>query len=187
MSTTLEPVHGTSEAVAVEPMVVDDPGRHTFRVHRFAMTSADVHRAEIERIFGSRGSTSATNRRSWEPGDFLAAGGGRPIFMVRGENRNVNVFLNTCPHRGAMVCREKHGNEKMFRCFYLTWAFDLQGSSSIVPGNERLRRGLNVDGLRHNLVPRSSINTAALYSSTTTVTRSISRPISPVRRSFSIW
>jgi p-cumate 2,3-dioxygenase alpha subunit len=40
-----------AEAAAQLPMVDDDPAAQRFRVHRTAMTSPRVHRAEIERIF----------------------------------------------------------------------------------------------------------------------------------------
>jgi p-cumate 2,3-dioxygenase subunit alpha len=43
-------------------------------------------------------------------------------------------MLNTCPHRGAQVCREKHGNAKSFQCFYHGWVFGLDGALRSQPG-----------------------------------------------------
>ena len=43
-------------------------------------------------------------------------------------------MLNTCPHRGAQVCREKRGNAKAFQCFYHGWAFGLDGKMRSYPG-----------------------------------------------------
>ena len=80
----------------------------------------------------------------------------------------VRAFFNTCPHRGAMVCREKHGNEKMFRCFYHAWAFDLQGKLVNRPGTERYAEGSNADGV----APPETVNEAhALVASWRDATR----------------
>lgn len=43
-------------------------------------------------------------------------------------------MFNTCPHRGAQVCREKHGNAKSFQCFYHGWVFGLDGALRSQPG-----------------------------------------------------
>ena len=43
-------------------------------------------------------------------------------------------MLNTCPHRGAQVCREKHGSAKSFQCFYHGWVFGLDGTLRSQPG-----------------------------------------------------
>ena len=55
MSTGVGPwVSQATEAAAQLPIVVDDPVAQRFRVHRSAMTSPEIHRAEVERIFGKR-------------------------------------------------------------------------------------------------------------------------------------
>jgi p-cumate 2,3-dioxygenase alpha subunit len=54
--------------------------------------------------------------------------------MVRGANSHkVHVFHNTCTHRGAVVCRQKTGNSKVFQCFYHAWTFDSEGKLVGVP------------------------------------------------------
>ena len=143
MSTGIEPwVTQATEAAAQLPIVVDDPVAQRFRVHRSAMTSP--------RYTGPR--SSGSSAKSWlyvgheseipEPGDFVRRPvGGRPIFMVRGvKTGNVNVFHNTCTHRGALVCRQDSGNAKVFQCFYHAWTFDTEGRLEGVPGPRRLRR-----------------------------------------------
>lgn len=35
--------------------------------------------------------------------------GTRPVIFVRGRDGQVRVFYNTCPHRGAIVCRQDQG------------------------------------------------------------------------------
>ena len=73
--------------VAIQPLVVDDQVNQTFRVHRSAMTSPEVHRAEIERIFAKSWLYVGHESEIPNPGDFVRRPlAGRPIFMVRGVN-----------------------------------------------------------------------------------------------------
>ena len=65
MSTGVEPrLAPATDAAAQLPIVVDDPVAQRFRVHRSAMTSPEIHRAEASGSSPSRGFTSVTNPRS---------------------------------------------------------------------------------------------------------------------------
>ena len=69
-----------------------------------------------------------------KPGDFVTRQvGGRSILFTRDAQGNLKALLNTCPHRGAQVCREK-GNAKSFQCFYHGWVFGLDGTLRSQPG-----------------------------------------------------
>ena len=135
--------------VAIEPLVVDDQINQTFRVHRSAMTSPEVHRAEIERIFAKSWLYVGHESEIPNPGDFVRRPlAGRPIFMVRGvDSGNVNVFHNSCTHRGALVCRQDSGTAKVFQCFYHAWSFDSEGRLKGVPDRDAYAGGLNFDEL----------------------------------------
>ncbi|BBZ74857.1 aromatic-ring-hydroxylating dioxygenase subunit alpha [Mycolicibacterium anyangense] len=134
---------------AGNPVVVDDRDLNTFRVHRSAMTSEQIHRAEVERIFGHSWLYVGHESEIPEPGDFVRRNvAGRPIFMVRGaKSGNVNVFHNTCTHRGALVCRQDSGNAKVFQCFYHAWSFDSEGTLKGVPDRDGYANGLNFEEL----------------------------------------
>jgi p-cumate 2,3-dioxygenase alpha subunit len=122
-------------ALTAFSLVDEDAEHHRFRVNRSTMTSPEVLREEVKRIF----------HRSWlyvghesevrNPGDYVRRPiAGRPVFMVRGANSHkVHVFHNTCTHRGAVVCRQKTGNSKVFQCFYHAWTFDSEGKLVGVP------------------------------------------------------
>lgn len=132
-------------STALEPLVVDDQQNNTFRVHRSALTSAEVHRAEIERVFGRSWLYVGHESEIPQPGDYVRRPlAGRPIFMVRGvKSGRVNVFHNSCTHRGALVCRRDSGNAKVFQCFYHAWTFDSEGTLKGVPDREGYSEGLN--------------------------------------------
>ena len=149
MSTVEDWTTQVTGTAAGEPLVVDDQDRQTFRVHRSAMTSEVVHRAEMERVFGHSWLYVGHESEIPKPGDFVRRKlAGRPIFMVRGaKSGNVNVFHNSCTHRGALVCRQDSGNAKVFQCFYHAWSFDSEGNLKGVPDREGYSNGLNFDEL----------------------------------------
>ena len=128
----------TPAQLAGSPMVDEDPEQHRFRVHRDALTSPEVFRAEIERIFHRCWLYVGHESEVAKPGDYVRRPlGNRPVFMVRGvKTGQVHVFHNTCTHRGAVVCRQKSGNAKVFQCFYHAWTFDSEGKLSGMPGRE---------------------------------------------------
>jgi p-cumate 2,3-dioxygenase alpha subunit len=109
-------------------MVVEDRQRHLFRVARRAFTDEEVLEQERRQIFDrcwlylGHGSEIRNNC------DFVTrAVGGRELIFNRDRGGTVRAFLNTCPHRGAMVVREKKGNALSFRCFYHGWSFNVNG------------------------------------------------------------
>jgi p-cumate 2,3-dioxygenase subunit alpha len=138
------------------PLVDEDPGRHRFRVHRDTMTSPDIFRQEIERIFMHSWLYVGHESEVPQPGDYVRRPvGGRPLFMVRGaQSGQVHVFHNTCTHRGAVVCRHKSGNAKVFQCFYHAWTFDSEGNLAGVPGRDAYAEGVDFAALALKPVAR---------------------------------
>ncbi|NKQ51874.1 Rieske 2Fe-2S domain-containing protein [Amycolatopsis sp. K13G38] len=109
-----------------------------FRVHRATMTDQGVYSEELAKIFARSWLYVGHESEVREPGDYVRRPvGGRPVFMVRGrKSGEVNVFHNTCSHRGAVVCRRDQGNAKIFQCFYHAWTFDTEGRLVGMPGRE---------------------------------------------------
>ena len=71
------------------------------------------------------------------PGDYRRRTvAGRPLFFTRGRDGQVRVFLNTCPHRGALICRRDEGNAEVLQCFYHAWTFNTHGELIGVPGED---------------------------------------------------
>jgi len=58
------------------------------------------------------------------------------VILVRGEDGAVRVLLNTCTHRGAMVCRQPWGNARSFQCPYHAWTFSTHGDLIGIPGED---------------------------------------------------
>ena len=63
--------------------------------------------------------------------DFVArTGTGRPVILSHGEDGKIRILMNTCRHRGNLVCREHKGSGDFFRCFYHGWVYGTRGELS---------------------------------------------------------
>jgi p-cumate 2,3-dioxygenase alpha subunit len=130
-----------------------DPGKGVFRVARRAFLDDDVLEREREAIFSKcwlyLGHASEVRR----PGAFVTRSvGGRNLIFVRDAEGTVRALINSCPHRGATVARERSGLTKFFTCSYHGWVFSADGRLRDLPGIESYAGGFNDDG-RANLVP----------------------------------
>lgn len=135
-------------------LVVEEPAR--FRVHRDSMVSPDILSEEQAKIFNHNWLYVGHESEIATPGDYVRRRvGGRPLFMVRGaKSKKINVFHNSCTHRGAVVCRQDAGNAKVFQCFYHAWTFDSEGKLSGVPDRDAYGGTLDWDALALKQVAR---------------------------------
>lgn len=107
------------------------------KMHRRIYTDPAVWNLELERIWYRTWVLVGHENEIAKPGDFKTAYLGRkPIILCRGEDGRIRAFLNSCRHRGAMLCRESHGNKKVFQCMYHAWAYRLDGALSSLPKPE---------------------------------------------------
>jgi phenylpropionate dioxygenase-like ring-hydroxylating dioxygenase large terminal subunit len=59
-----------------------------------------------------------------------------PTLIVRGKDKKLRAFYNTCRHRGARLTKEQSGCTKLLRCQYHSWAYDLTGKLISVPNEQ---------------------------------------------------
>ncbi|MDE2640476.1 MAG: aromatic ring-hydroxylating dioxygenase subunit alpha [Chloroflexota bacterium] len=121
----------------IKDLIIDDRQRGVFRVHRSSMTSLDLFQRERELIFSRCWIYLGHESEVEKPGDYRRRTvAGRPLFFARGEDGQIRVFLNTCPHRGALICRSDEGNAEVLQCFYHAWTFNTRGELVGVPGED---------------------------------------------------
>ena len=53
--------------------------------------------------------------------------------MVRDENNRINVFQNTCRHRGMILIEEPSNISGVIRCPYHSWCYNLEGDLCATP------------------------------------------------------
>ena len=116
-------------------MVLNEPQQHRFEINRAALVDAAIFREEQERIFERCWLYVGHESEVRAPGDFRTRTVcGRPLLLCRDGKNGLRVFLNTCRHRGTVVCREAQGNAERYTCFYHGWTYDRDGRLYAVPG-----------------------------------------------------
>jgi phenylpropionate dioxygenase-like ring-hydroxylating dioxygenase large terminal subunit len=98
-------------------------------------------RLEREYVFGKNWLFVAHVDELPEPGDVLMLNQfPAPLLLVRGEDRGVRAFYNTCRHRGAPLVREPRAKVKTrLVCQYHSWSYDLAGRLRGVPDGENFQ------------------------------------------------
>lgn len=126
-----------SSLITTDRMVVEDRESGVFRVSRRAFSDPRIMQLEREHIFDTCWVYVGHESEIREPGSFVTREVvGRKIIFARDKDNRPRAFFNTCPHRGAEVCREAKGKTKLFRCIYHAWAFDTSGSLVARPNEE---------------------------------------------------
>ncbi len=100
-------------ATAVE----DDKEAGVFRCRRDIFTNPDLFDLEMRYIFESNWVYLAHESQIPEVNDYYTTSIGRqPVVITRDKTGTLNAVINACAHRGAMLCRRKHGNKGSFTC-----------------------------------------------------------------------
>ena len=121
----------------LDNLLIDNTDAGLFRVNRRVFTDPDILALERRRVFEQCWIYAGHESEIPQPGDFRSRTvAGRPVILVRGGDGQVRVILNTCTHRGALVCLQPLGNTKSFQCPYHAWTFSNQGELIGVPGEE---------------------------------------------------
>ena len=103
-------------------------------VDRKVYTSDEIFEQEKERIFYKTWHFACLRHDLEKPGDYVAmAVVDQPVLLVRGADDELRAFYNACTHRGAALNNKPCGNERLFKCMYHAWTFNLQGELIAVP------------------------------------------------------
>jgi len=123
---------------AVAALVQDD------QVHRDVYIDQEIFDLEMERLWADTWIYVGHDSQVPKAGDYFTTDiAGKPVILVRQEDRSVRVLMNRCAHKGAKLVTLTHGNTgKFFRCPYHAWAYNVDGSIRAIP----LREGY--DGTR---------------------------------------
>jgi benzoate/toluate 1,2-dioxygenase alpha subunit len=134
------------------PFVLDDRDTPRFRVHRSSMVDPEILEDERRKIFDQCWLYVGHESEIENPHDFRTRNvGGRPIIFTRDADHKVQVFVNSCPHRGMQIETRGEGHGRFLKCFYHGWSFNTSGDLVALP--DEAAYGENFD--RHNLcLPR---------------------------------
>lgn len=135
-----------------DSFVVEDKEKQTFFVNREVFVSRDIHEIEARRVFDRCWIYIGHASELRKPGDFHTRPvAGRPVIFCRDREGKVKALINSCRHRGALVCRERSGNARQFFCMYHGWTYNTDGSVKHIAGEDAY--GPNFDKSQLGLTP----------------------------------
>jgi len=147
---------GSAVDMSGDPMIIEDWEQLTFRVNREAYRSGEIFARERDAIWQQTWLYLGHETELPNPNDFKQRViGGRPLIFCRDAEGEIQVWLNSCPHRGTILCRDTEGSSRRFQCFYHAWTFNNDGSVAAIPDDEAYE---NPEALRDTMrlrgVPR---------------------------------
>ena len=108
-------------------------------VDRAIFSDQAIYELELERIFARCWNFMCHESQIPNKGDyFLSFIGEESVICTRDKTNTLQVFINSCRHRGNAVCRAESGNARSFLCTYHGWTFGLDGKLIGVPGYKDL-------------------------------------------------
>lgn len=117
--------------------VNDDRSTPRFQVNRAAMVDPEVFALERDKIFNHSWLYIGHETELRKKNDYRTRSvAGRPLIFARDAKGEIQVWVNSCPHRGAMLCREDKGNARFLTCFYHGWSFSTAGEMVSMPGDD---------------------------------------------------
>jgi Rieske 2Fe-2S family protein len=101
------PNHSLPRALYTDPAMFDADMRHIFQAEwLFAIPSCEIPRTG--------------NHVTMEVGAFS-------VIIVRGADKVIRAFHNTCRHRGSRLCQTARGSAPKLVCPYHQWTYELDG------------------------------------------------------------
>ena len=96
---------------------------------RLIFTDENLFRLELQRIFTRTWLYIGHESEIPKNGDYVTRKmGNDPVILVRDDKGRVRVLLNSCTHRGTLVCRTDSGHGRGFTCPYHGWVFSTSGA-----------------------------------------------------------
>lgn len=118
----------TARRDRVRAMIRDAAGDGRFHLDRRVFTDAEIFDLEMRHIFEGTWVFLGLESQVPGPGDYVTADIGRqPVILQRGEDGRLRCFLNSCRHRGAILCPYRSGNKRVHVCRYHAWSYDSTG------------------------------------------------------------
>ncbi len=89
----------------------------------------EIYKLEQERIFrGPIWNFICLEAEIPNRGDYKTSWIGEiPVIATRDGDGNLNVLINRCAHKGALVCLKERGHATALTCIYHAWTYDLNG------------------------------------------------------------
>jgi benzoate/toluate 1,2-dioxygenase alpha subunit len=168
----------------LDALIDDRPGDGAFRVSRRVFTDPQVFELEMAHIFEGGWVFIGLESQIPAPNDFMTTTIGRkPVLVTRDRDGEVRAFLNTCRHKGALLCRLGAGNKKLHVCPYHSWSYDSAGVNRAIKNKEKGGYAPAFDQDGHDLAPvaRFAIYRGLMFASLASEVPSLEDHLGPAR------
>nr|BAB78521.1 2,4-D oxygenase large subunit of oxygenase component [Bradyrhizobium sp. HW13] len=149
-------------------LVEDRPEDDIFAVNSAVFTDEAVFAAEMAAIFEGTWIYVGLDSQLPEPHSFFTTYIGRqPVIVMKDGDGQVGCFLNTCRHRGTLLCPYKHGCQKIHVCRYHGWSYNTGGENVFVTAEATGQYAASFTEADHHLVkvPRFESYRGLLFAS----------------------
>ena len=88
----------------------------------------EFFRIDVEHIFATQWLLGGPACQIPKAGNYFTFNiGSTPLVVVRGKDKVIRAFHNTCRHRGSRICTKEKGTSARLLCPYHQWTYDLDG------------------------------------------------------------
>lgn len=109
-------------------LVDDRTAEGVFTVDRDIFRDPEIFELEMRHIFERSWVFLGLSSQAAQPNDYFTSWIGRqPVVVMRSAAGNLGAFMNTCRHRGAIVCQKRQGNARYHVCSYHGWSYESDG------------------------------------------------------------
>lgn len=116
------------DATSLEGLIDDRIAESRFSVHRDVFRDPEIFELEMKYIFEGTWVFLGLDSQAPAPHDFFTTTIGRqPVVVSRDKKGVLHCFVNSCRHRGSIVCHTQRGNTKFHTCPYHGWVYDSAG------------------------------------------------------------
>ncbi len=135
-------------------MLVSDPSdRSYFSVDRKIFTDEGIFKREEELIFESNWIFVGLETQLPDPHSYFTTAIGRqPVIVTRGGDGVIRCLLNSCRHRGAIICPFQRGRQKIHVCRYHGWSYDSSGRNVAITAKSEGQYPAGFDEMDHGLL-----------------------------------
>ena len=115
-----------SQSIDVQSLLAARAPNHS--LPRAFYTDAEVFQADMERIWYKSWLFTVPACELPKPGSYVTHRVGLySVILVRGNDKVIRAFHNSCRHRGSTLCREHKGTKPKLVCPYHQWTYELDG------------------------------------------------------------
>ncbi|WOP17269.1 benzoate 1,2-dioxygenase large subunit [Raineyella sp. LH-20] len=123
--------HPSIDALSIDldSLMVEKPDEGKWQLNRSVFTDEQLFELEMKYIFEGNWIYLAHESQIPNVGDYFTTYIGRqPVVITRGKDGRLHCMINSCAHRGAMLCRKKTDNRTTLTCPFHGWTFRNDGT-----------------------------------------------------------